>query len=93
MQKELSPRDLKIEYDSSKLNCKTTDELPPLEGIIGQERAVKALKFGLNIKDSGFNIFVSGYSGTGRTTSVKEFVQEIAKKRICSFRLVLYKQF
>ncbi|MCL5070945.1 MAG: AAA family ATPase [Actinobacteria bacterium] len=81
MQKELSPRELKIEYDSGKLKCKTTEELTPLEGIIGQERAVKALKFGLNIKDSGFNIFVAGYSGTGRTTGVRGFVEEIAKKR------------
>jgi len=81
MLKELSPKELKIEYDSKKLKCKTTDELAPLEGIIGQERAVKALKFGLNIEDSGFNIFVAGYSGTGRTTGVREFVEELAKKR------------
>jgi lon-related putative ATP-dependent protease len=81
MIKELSAKDLKIVLDSKKLNCNSTDELTPLEGIIGQDRAVKALRFGLNIANSGFNIFVSGYSGTGRTTSVKEFVQETAKVR------------
>ena len=71
MAKELLPKNLKVEFDSKKLNCKTTEELTPLEGIIGQDRAIKALKFGLNIENDGFNIYVSGYSGTGRTTGVK----------------------
>lgn len=79
--KELSPADLKAAFDAKKLNCRTTEELSPLEGIIGQDRAVKALKFGLEIKDNGFNIFVSGYTGTGRTTGVSEFVQELAKEK------------
>jgi lon-related putative ATP-dependent protease len=81
MAKELLPKNLKVEFDSKKLNCKTTEELTPLEGIIGQDRAVKALKFGLNIENDGFNIYVSGYSGTGRTTGVKEFVEELAKSK------------
>jgi len=81
MYNELSPVDLKSRFDLKKLNCKTTEELRPLEGIIGQDRAVKALKFGLNIQQNGFNIFVSGYTGTGRTTGVSEFVQEFAKSK------------
>jgi len=63
---ELSPDKLKFNLDEKKLKCKTTEKLTPLKEIIGQDRAVKALKFGLNIEDNGFNIFVSGYSGTGR---------------------------
>jgi len=78
---ELLPSDLKASYDAKKLNCKTTEELKPLEGIIGQDRAVKALKFGLEIQDNGFNIYVSGYTGTGRTTGVSEFVQELARQK------------
>lgn len=81
MVKKLKAKDLKVEFDSKKLNCKSTEELLPLEGIIGQDRAVKALHFGLNIEDQGFNIYVSGYPGTGRTTSVKEFVEELAKSK------------
>jgi lon-related putative ATP-dependent protease len=61
------------------LNCETTAELKPLEGIIGQERAVRALKFGLDIKEQGFNIYVAGIPGTGRTSAVKDFIEEIAK--------------
>ena len=75
---ELSPDKLKFSLDKKKLKCKTTEKLTPLKEIIGQDRAVKELKFGLNIEDNGFNIFVSGYSGTGRMTGVKKFVEELA---------------
>ena len=78
---KLSPGKLKSSFDHKKLNCDSTKELIPLEGIIGQDRAVKALKFGLNIENGGFNIFVSGYSGTGRMTGVKNFVEELAKSK------------
>jgi lon-related putative ATP-dependent protease len=61
------------------MHCETTQDLKPLLKIIGQKRAVRALKFGLGIKDHGFNIYVAGYPGTGRKTAVKNFVEEIAK--------------
>ena len=77
----LSPEKLRFSFDHNRLECDSTDELKPLEGIIGQERAVKALKFGLNIEDGGFNIFVAGYSGTGRMTGVKDFVSELARTK------------
>ncbi|TET48261.1 MAG: ATP-binding protein [Actinomycetota bacterium] len=77
----LPPGKLKFKFDHKKLNCRSTEELTPLEGIIGQDRAVKALKFGLNIENGGFNIFVAGYSGTGRMTGVKNFVEELAKNK------------
>lgn len=77
----LLPGKLKFKFDHKKLNCRSTEELIPLEGIIGQDRAVKALRFGLNIEDGGFHIFVAGYSGTGRMTGVKNFVEELAQKK------------
>ncbi len=61
------------------VSCKTTEELTPLTEIIGQERAVKALQFGLKIKDKGFNIYVAGYPGTGRKTAVVNFLEDVAK--------------
>ena len=63
----------------SLLRCESTKSLIPLNEIIGQERAVRALKFGLGIKDHGFNIYVAGYPGTGRKTAVKSFVEEQAR--------------
>jgi len=78
---ELSPQDLRKECDPTLMRCESTEDLTPLEGIIGQERAVRALKFGLDIKERGFNIYVAGYAGTGRTTAVKDFLEELAKAR------------
>lgn len=64
-----------LEYTQLKNCCmpneflfETTGELEPLEGIIGQERAVKAFDFGLAVKLKGYNIYMSGPSGTGKTT-------------------------
>ncbi|WP_432402328.1 Lon protease family protein [Wukongibacter sp. M2B1] len=74
----------------SKLNnqCNTecfkfdsTADLTPLQGIIGQERASKALDFGLSIKKKGYNIFVSGQSGTGRNSYVKLIADVKASKK------------
>ena len=79
MARELSVDKIRKECDTSFMHCETTQELQPLLKIIGQKRAVRALKFGLGIKDHGFNIYVAGYPGTGRKTAVKNFVEEIAK--------------
>jgi len=78
MVKELSADEIRKECDTSFMHCKTTKDLEPLLKIIGQKRAVKALEFGLGIKDQGFNIYVAGYPGTGRKTAVKNFVEKIA---------------
>lgn len=79
MAEELSPDKLRSECDPSFMRCETTKGLTPLREIIGQERAVRALKFGIGIKDPGFNIYVAGMPGTGKTTAVKNFVEEIAR--------------
>jgi lon-related putative ATP-dependent protease len=63
------------------LDCTSSQEIEVLETIVGQDRAVKALGFGLGIKDGGFNIYVSGVPGTGRTTAVKGFLEEQARNR------------
>ena len=53
------------------LGFKTTDELDPNTGLIGQDRALKAIQFGANIKSHDFNIFVLGPPASGKTTAVK----------------------
>ncbi len=78
---ELPPQKLRKEVDLTLIHCKTTADLSPLEEIIGQERAVKALKFGLDIREHGFNIFVSGYPGTGRMTAIKDYLEKVAKTK------------
>jgi lon-related putative ATP-dependent protease len=81
MVNELPSENLRKICDPRVLRCKTTKDLVPIGEIIGQERAVRALKFGLGIKERGFNIYVAGYPGTGRTTAVKNFVEEIAQDK------------
>ena len=77
----LPPERLRRECRPDFMRCETTKGLIPLQEIIGQERAVRALKFGLGIKDPGFNIYVAGYPGTGRTTAVRNFLEEVARTK------------
>jgi ATP-dependent Lon protease len=65
---------LRWQCDPESLGFRTTDELPPLEGIIGQERAQKALTLGVEIAKSGYNIYVSGMTGTGKLTAVQRLL-------------------
>jgi hypothetical protein len=79
MVQDLPIEKLRRTCDPSILCCESSAELSPLSTIIGQERAVRALKFGLGIKERGFNIYVAGRPGTGRTTAVESFLEEVAK--------------
>lgn len=56
--KELPASELANKCRCEELGFQTTAELEPLDGIIGQERAVSAMEFGLTIKRTGYNIFV-----------------------------------
>jgi len=64
--------------DPGQLGFEDTSELEPLTEIIGQERAVEALEFGLNMKSPGFNLYVSGPVGTGKATIIRQMVQRMA---------------
>lgn len=64
------------------LKFKTTAELEPLDGIIGQERAVKALEFGLKIKTRGYNVYISGETGTGKTSYATKYITAIAENQV-----------
>jgi lon-related putative ATP-dependent protease len=63
------------------VGCDSSQELTALETIVGQDRALRAMQFGLGIKEKGFNIYVSGMPGTGRTTAVRRFLEEIAEAK------------
>jgi lon-related putative ATP-dependent protease len=81
MLKELTAEQVRQRCDPTLFECNSTSELKPMEGIIGQDRAVSALRFGLNIVPPGFNIYVSGLAGTGRTTATKSFLEALAAKK------------
>jgi lon-related putative ATP-dependent protease len=79
--KELSAEQVRKRCGPSVFGCNSTGELEPMEGIIGQDRALSALRFGLNVAEAGFNIFVSGPAGTGRTTAIKSFLEALANEK------------
>jgi len=81
MTKELTPKELRVECETADLGCKTSADFSPLTTIVGQKRALQSLAFGLYIKDRGFNITVTGMPGTGRTTAVMAFLEELAAKQ------------
>lgn len=62
------------------LKFESTEELIPLQGVIGQDRASKALDFGLSMHKRGYNIYVSGNWGSGRTSYVRMITEEKAIK-------------
>ncbi|MDD2473484.1 MAG: AAA family ATPase, partial [Methanoculleus sp.] len=66
-------------YEPGKVECASTGEMRPLEEIIGQERALRALQFGLEIREPGFNVYTAGAQGTGRRTAVRSFLDQLAK--------------
>ncbi|MEK6576923.1 MAG: ATP-dependent protease, partial [Nitrospirota bacterium] len=78
---ELLPEQLWRTFDHKASYIDTTENLKPLEGIIGQKRAVSALLFGLDIRERGFNIYVAGPPGMGKMTAVKSFLEELASRK------------
>lgn len=76
--RELAPEQLRCDCDPSSFRFSSTAEIPPLKGFVAQERPVRAIRFGLDIHSPGYNIYVSGLTGTGKTTVIKKFLEEIA---------------
>lgn len=76
MAKTLSTNELYRRCDESIFQFKTTDELPPLEGTIGQTRALSSIDFGLSLDSSGFNLFLLGENGTGRMSTIKTILEK-----------------
>jgi len=81
MPEELTAEQVRQRCDPTLFGCNSTSDLEPKEGIIGQDRALSALRFGLNIQKPGFNIYVSGLAGTGRTTAIRAFLEALAAKK------------
>ena len=76
---KLSHKELRKQIDLKSMGFKTTKDLPELDSIIGQKRAIEAITFALEMKSSGYNVYVSGISGTGKATIVKNIITEMAQ--------------
>ena len=78
---EISYKNLKMVCDPEMFGFETTENLETITTGIGQDRGIKALEFGLNVDVKGYNIYVEGPSGVGKTMYTLNYLKKIAKKR------------
>lgn len=79
--RELTAHDLCRVAALDQMRFTSTAELEQLPGIIGQERATRAVEFGLQIRARGYNIFALGPAGAGRTTTIQRYLRQIASQQ------------
>ena len=78
---ELSYKELKMTFDPNIFKFDTTENLEHITTGIGQDRGIKALEFGINVDIKGYNLYVEGPSGVGKTMYTKNYLNRIAKKK------------
>ena len=80
MARRLKPEELRAVCDPARLPFRSTEELPALDGMIGQERALSATTFGIAVKHRGYNLFVLGPTRTGKTTTMRRVLARTAER-------------
>ncbi len=78
--KELSSKELSYQISYIPPKTKSSDSIDPCLEVIGQEKAIDSIKLGLNINSNGYNIFVTGPAGTGRTSTIKHLLEGLDHK-------------
>ena len=78
---KISGEACRLSIDPDSLNMKTTEDVAPLSGIASQQRALKALEFGLDIRQPRFHVVAVGDPGSGRTFSARSVAQRVARGR------------
>jgi len=78
--RELPPNRLKWKCPANLFDFKTTADIKPCQDIIGQDRALSAIKMGLKLEHRGYNVFITGLVGTGRMTTIKHLLERLEKK-------------
>ena len=78
---ELNYKQLKMTCDPNIFKFDTTEKLSPITTGIGQDRGIKALEFGVNVDIKGYNLYIEGPNGVGKTMYTKNYLRKIAKKK------------
>jgi lon-related putative ATP-dependent protease len=80
--RELAAKELRLQVDPKDIEISFTKELCPVShGVVGQERAIEAIKFGVGMTDPEYNIYVAGTTDTGATYMARAFLEEEAAKQ------------
>lgn len=77
----LKPAHLRWKCNPRIFNFATTSDLEPIEGIVGQEKALAAFQLGVRMKSPGYNIYIAGLSGTGKASTVKKILEAMDPDR------------
>jgi lon-related putative ATP-dependent protease len=78
---ELSSDKLRWRCDPAIFDFECTKDLAPLREFIGQDRAIGAIEFGLSVNHDGYNIYVAGLTGTGKTSAVKTHIDKLLREK------------
>jgi predicted ATP-dependent protease len=78
---EVSTDKLRWHCDPSQFDFECTKDLAPLHEFIGQDRAIRAIEFGLSIDRDGYNIYLAGLAGTGKTSVAKTYIERLIKDK------------
>ena len=78
---KLGANKLKVNCNLDNIQFDSTEDIEPIRSIIGQERAVNAIEFGLNMKQYGYNIFVAGDTGTSRKSYTNMLINKVKKSK------------
>lgn len=77
---ELKPSSYRWKCNLSTFKFESTAEIQPIEDIIGQDRALKALRLGVGLRAPGYNIYIAGLAGTGKAWSVKKMLETLVEE-------------
>ncbi|HYA13491.1 MAG TPA: ATP-binding protein [Syntrophales bacterium] len=77
---EVPVEKLRWQCDPAVFDFECTKELAPLREFIGQDRAIRAIQFGLSMNHEGYNVYVAGLTGTGKTSMVKTYIDRLIAK-------------
>src|SRR4030043_1413036 len=78
---EVSADKLRWQCDPAMFDFDCTKNLAPLREFVGQDRAIRAIEFGLSMEQDGYNIYVAGLTGTGKTSAVKSQIDKLLEEK------------
>lgn len=78
---EVPVEKLRWKCDPGIFKFECTKDLAPLKEFIGQERATRAVQFGLSMENAGYNIYVAGLTGMGKTSMVKAYIEKLIEDK------------